>query len=198
MLAITEHRYFNPSVRGLVFLLALMPFVVLGWRVAQQSLGPDPAKVLMHETGDWMLRFLVLTLLATPLRRYGWVRLFRYRRMLGLFLFFYATLHLLVFSQVYVGWSGTVLVEELAERPYVLVGFVAWIILLPLAITSTQGWQRRLKRRWKTLHQWLYVVPILALLHIYWLARSDYGNVLLYGLIFALLLGWRLRKNLSK
>jgi methionine sulfoxide reductase heme-binding subunit len=196
--AITKHKYFNPALRGLVFLLSLVPLALICYRVVQQDLGPDPAKVLMHETGDWMLRFLVLVLLATPLRRYGWGRLSRYRRMLGLFLFFYASLHLLVFAQVYVGWSGQVLLEELSERPYVLVGFVAWLVLLPLAITSTQAWQRRLKRRWKALHQWVYLVPPLAVLHIYWLARSDYGNVLLYGLVFALLLGWRLQKKLSK
>ncbi len=193
--AITEHRYFNPVARVCVFLLALTPFLMLCWSIVQQDLGPDPGKTLMHETGDWMLRILVLVLLATPLRRYGWGRLFQYRRMLGLFLFFYASLHLLVFAQVFVGWSGAILLEELVERPYVLVGFLAWLILVPLAVTSTRGWQRRLKRRWKSLHQGVYVVAVLAVLHIFWLARSDYIDVLVYGAIFALLLGWRFQNK---
>ena len=92
----------------------------------------------MHVTGEWVMRFLVLVLLATPLARYGWPRLARYRRMLGLYVWFYATLHLLVFAQVYIGWSGEQLVEELADRPYVLVGFLAWLTLVPLGITSAR------------------------------------------------------------
>ena len=126
----------NPAIRVLVFLICLVPFLLLVNAVAINSMGPDPAEHLMHVTGEWVMRFLVLVLLATPLARYGWPRLARYRRMLGLYVWFYATLHLLVFAQVYIGWSGEQLVEELADRPYVLVGFLAWLILVPLGITS--------------------------------------------------------------
>ena len=116
-------RNWNPAIRVAVFLACLLPFLALVRAIATNSLGPDPAEHLMHVTGEWVMRFLVLVLLATPLARNGWPRLARYRRMLGLYVWFYATLHLLVFAQVYIGWSGEQLVEELAERPYVLVGF---------------------------------------------------------------------------
>ena len=110
-------RNWNPAIRVAVFLTCLLPFLALARAVASNSLGPDPAEHLMHVTGEWVMRFLVLVLLATPLARNGWPRLARYRRMLGLYVWFYATLHLLVFAQVYIGWSGDQLVEELAERP---------------------------------------------------------------------------------
>ena len=118
--------------------------------------------------------------------------------MLGLFVFFYVTLHLLVFAQVYVGWSGTILWEELSERPYVLVGFAAWLLLLPLAITSTRSMRRRLRQRWKQLHRAIYAVAILATLHLLWLSRSDVGDAVLYGGLFALLLAWRVRHALRR
>ena len=137
-------RNWNPAIRVVVFLACSLPFVALVRAVATNSLGPDPAEHLMHVTGEWVMRFLVLVLLATPLARIGWPRLARYRRMLGLYVWFYATLHLLVFAQVYIGWSGEQLVEELAERPYVLVGFLAWLILVPLGITSAQ----KIRKKW--------------------------------------------------
>lgn len=198
MPGITDHPYFNPGIRVLVFLIGLLPFVGIVWGVAGNSLGPDPAEALMHQTGEWILRFLVLVLLARPLARMGWPRLFRYRRMFGLFMFFYATLHLGVFAQVYIGWSGAILVEELAERPYVVVGFIAWVLLLPLAITSTDGWRRRLRQHWRQVHQLVYPITVLGWLHLLWLSRSDVGQALVYGAIFALLLGWRLRVFVTK
>ena len=145
----------------------------------------------MHVTGEWVLRFLVLVLLATPLARYGWPRLARYRRMLGLYVWFYATLHLLVFAQVYIGWSVEQLIEELAERPYVLVGFLAWLILVPLGITSVHVIRRKMGRNWKRLHRLTYGVAVLGVLHLLWLSRSDVGQPVLYGVIFAVLLVYR-------
>ena len=117
----------------------------------------------------------------------------RYRRMLGLYVWFYATLHLLVFAQVYIGWSGEHLIEELAERPYVLVGFLAWLILVPLGITSAHSIRRKMGRHWRQLHKLIYVVVILGWLHLLWLSRSDVGDAVLYGAIFMLLLLYRLR-----
>ena len=166
--------------------------------VVTNSLGPDPAEHLMHVTGEWVMRFLVLVLLATPLARNGWPRLARYRRMLGLYVWFYATLHLLVFAQVYIGWSGEQLIEELAERPYVLVGFLAWLILVPLGITSAHKIRKKMGRHWRQLHKLTYAVAVLGWLHLLWLSRSDVGDAVVYGVIFALLLGYRLRSVVSR
>ena len=183
----------NPAIRVAVFLACLLPFVALVLAVATNTLGPDPADHLMHVTGEWVMRFLVLVLLATPLARYGWSRLARYRRMLGLYVWFYATLHLLVFAQVYIGWSGEQLIEELAERPYVLVGFLAWLILVPLGITSVSTIRKKMGRYWRQLHKLTYAVAFCGWLHVLWLSRSDIGNAVLYGTIFTLLLLYRLR-----
>ena len=184
-------RSWDPTIRLLVFMVCLVPFLLLVNAVATNSMGPDPAEHLMHVTGEWVMRFLVLVLLATPLARYGWPRLARYRRMLGLYVWFYATLHLLVFAQVYIGWSGEQLVEELADRPYVLVGFLAWLILVPLGITSARVFRKKMGKYWRQIHRLSYVVVILGWLHLFWISRSDVGDALLYGAIFLLLLLYR-------
>ena len=185
-------RNWNPAIRVVVFLACLLPFMALAQAVATNSLGPDPAEHLMHVTGEWVMRFLVLVLLATPLARNGWPRLARYRRMLGLYVWFYATLHLLVFAQVYIGWSGEQLIEELAERPYVLVGFSAWLILVPLGITSAHMIRKKMGRHWRQLHKLTYAVAILGWLHLLWLSRSDLGDAVIYGVLLGVLLAYRL------
>ena len=182
----------NPVVRGGFFILCAAPFLALTNAVITNSLGPDPAEHLMHVTGEWVMRFMVLVLVATPLARWGWPRLARYRRMLGLYAWFYATLHLLVFAQVYIGWSGEILLEELAERPYVLVGFLAWLILVPLGITSANSIRRKLGRNWRKLHKLTYAVAVLGWLHLLWLSRSDVGEAVIYGAVFGFLLLCRL------
>jgi sulfoxide reductase heme-binding subunit YedZ len=151
----------------------------------------------MHVTGELVMRFLVLVLLATPLARYGWPRLARYRRMLGLFVWFYATLHLLVFAQVFIGWSAEELIEELAERPYVLVGFLAWVILVPLSITSAKVIRRKMGRNWRKLHKLTYAVAVLGWLHLLWLSRSDVGDAVVYGLILLILFAHRVRHAMT-
>ena len=181
----------NPAIRVAVFFVCLLPFVTLVKAVATSSLGPDPANHLMHVTGEWVMRFLVLVLLATPLARIGWPRLVRYRRMLGLYVLFYTTLHLLVFAQVFIGWSGEQLIEELADRPYIFVGFLAWLILVPLGITSAGVIRKKMGKYWRQLHKLTYVVVILGWLHLLWISRSDIGDALLYGVIFLLLLLYR-------
>ena len=178
----------NSAIRGVFFVLCLLPFLALTNAVISDSLGPDPAEHLMHVTGEWVMRFLILVLAATPLARWGWPRLARYRRMLGLYAWFYATLHLLVFTQVYIGWSAETLVEELADRPYVLVGFLAWLILVPLGITSANRFRRKMGRYWKKLHRLTYVVAILGWLHVFWLSRSDLRDAVVYGLLIGFLL----------
>ncbi len=177
-----------------VITLCLLPLAQLAFQLAFEDLGPDPAKLLMQSTGEWGLRGLAIVLLAAPLAQRGWRGLFRYRRVLGLSLFFYVSLHFLLFAQVYVDWSGALLVEELKERPYVLVGFSAWLALLPLTLTSTDRSRRALGRRWRQLHRLIYPATVLAWLHLFWLARSDLGEALVYGLAFAALLLWRFRR----
>jgi sulfoxide reductase heme-binding subunit YedZ len=199
----TERSFFsvptswNPVLRGVVFGLCLLPFFALVRAVVLNTLGPDPAEHLMHVTGEWVMRFLVLVLLATPLARHGWPRLARYRRMLGLYVWFYATLHLLVFAQVFIGWSAVQLIEELAERPYVLVGFLAWLMLVPMGITSAHSIRRKMGRHWRTLHRMIYGVVVLGWLHLLWLSRSDVGDAFVYGVIFFWLRIWRLNHRLS-
>ena len=183
-------------IRVGVFTLALLPFIWVSYAAATGGLGPDPAEALMHVTGEWSLRLLALTLLVSPLRAWtGWSLLLKLRRMLGLYAFFYGCIHLLSFLQFYVGWTPAGLLEELVERPYITMGFMAWMLMLPLAITSTRGMQRRLRRNWLRLHRLVYPAAILACLHLLWQARSDIGEALFYIGIFAVLLGWRLRRR---
>ena len=177
--------------------LCLAPLANMSYQLMSGQLDPDPAKRLMQGTGEWALRGLAITLLATPLVQYGWRSLFQYRRMIGLTVFLYVSLHLLLFAQVYVGWELELLLEELNERPYVLVGFAAWCMLVPLAMTSFSNARRRLGRYWRQLHRLIYPATILAWFHLFWLSRSDVGEALAYGAIFSALLGWRLRRSLA-
>ncbi|MFC1578836.1 sulfite oxidase heme-binding subunit YedZ [Pseudomonadota bacterium] len=184
-------------LRLAVFLLCLLPFGWLLYAAGSGALGADPAETIMHFTGEWSLRLLVLTLLVSPLRQWtGWRWLFRLRRMLGLYTFFYACIHLAAFCHFYIGWTIALLLEELAERPYITVGFGAWLLMLPLAVTSTRAMQRRLGRNWPRLHRAVYGVAVLASCHLLWQARSDLGEALTYMAVFTLLLGWRLRRYL--
>ncbi|GHD37714.1 sulfite oxidase heme-binding subunit YedZ [Parahalioglobus pacificus] len=177
----------------LLFLAALAPFLWLVFLAQGGGLGPDPARELMHFTGEWALYLLAFTLCLTPMRRLGlWSRALRYRRMMGMFAFFYGCLHLLGFAQLYVGWSGALIAEELLERPYILAGFLGWLFMLPLAITSTRGWQRRLGRKWVSLHKLVYPAAIAGVVHVFWQARSDIGEALLYVAIVTVLLAYRL------
>jgi sulfoxide reductase heme-binding subunit YedZ len=178
--------------KPLVFCLGLVPLWLLFYGAVSNQLGPDPAESLMHATGEWAMRLLILTLSISPLRLWtGKTELLRLRRMLGLYTFFYACLHLFLFLHFYLGWLPAVLWEELRERPYITVGFTAWLIMLPLALTSTAAMQRRLRRNWQRLHRGIYPVAVLVSLHMLWQARSDLGEALLYTTIFAALLCWR-------
>ena len=182
-------------LRSGVFIACLLPFVWLSYAVVANTLGPDPAEAIMHITGEWSLRILALTLLISPLRKWtGWTPWLKLRRMMGLYAFFYACVHLMSFLQFFVGWTPAGVWEELAERPYITMGFAAWLLMLPLAITSTRGMQRRLRRRWQQLHRLIYPVAVFACLHLLWQARSDIGEALAYIALFALLLAWRLRR----
>jgi sulfoxide reductase heme-binding subunit YedZ len=163
------------------------------------TLGPDPAETIMHITGEWSARMLLLTLLISPLRQWtGWRLLTKLRRMLGLYAFSYALIHLATFGHFYLGWSAQLLAEELAERPYITMGFGALLMLLPLAVTSTKAMQRRLGRNWQRLHRLIYVAAVLVCVHILWQLRSDAGEAIVYITLFVALLGWRLARFNSK
>jgi len=182
-------------IRGAAFLVCALPFASLLYFAGTGTLGPDPAEQVMHITGEWSLRLLIVTLLVSPVRAWtGWSVLLRMRRMFGLYTFFYASIHLVAFLQLFTGWDAQTFIEEVIERPYVTVGFAAWALFLPLAVTSTRRFQRRLGRNWARLHQLVYPAAVLACVHLIWLARSDLGEALVHSAVVALLLAWRVRR----
>ncbi len=179
--------------KPLAFLLCLVPLGLLIWDALQNELGTDPVAQLEHRSGLWALRLLLITLAVTPLRRLtGWNKAVRYRRMLGLFAFFYATVHLAVYLFVDLGGYWTDIFEQIAKKPFVTVGFAAWLLLIPLAATSTQKMIRRLGRRWQQLHRLVYVAALLGVLHFLWLVKADIREPLAYFAVFAVLMLWRL------
>ena len=183
----------QPWLKPLVFVLCLLPLALLGWDGYMDRLGANPIETITHATGDWTLRFLLVALLMTPLRRgFGWAWPIRIRRMLGLFAFFYATLHLFTYLWLdqFFDWGEIVL--DVLDRPFITVGMLAYVLLLPLAATSNRYMTRRLGRRWKALHRLAYVVPALGVLHFWWLVKADVREPLLYGVLLALLLILRL------
>lgn len=187
------HRPIPLLGKPLVFAASLLPLAWVVWLGWQDQLGANPVETLSHHTGDWSLRFLLLTLAVTPLRRLtGWNRLQQFRRMLGLFAFFYVCLHFgvyLIFDQFF---DLASIVEDVAKRPYITVGFTAWLLLIPLAVTSTNGMIKRLGRHWRRLHQLVYPIGALGVLHYLWLVKADLAEPLLYGGVLVVLLGYRL------
>jgi sulfoxide reductase heme-binding subunit YedZ len=177
-----------------VFLLCLVPFGILVWRALTGNLGPNQVETLQHTTGDWTLRFLVLTLCITPFRKLLKLPdLIRFRRMLGLFAFFYACLHFLTYLGPDQSFDLAAMWKDVYKRPFITVGFTAFILLIPLALTSTAGWIRRLGgRRWQMLHRLIYISAICGVIHYYWLVKSAVLRPLTYGAIVAALLLWRL------
>jgi sulfoxide reductase heme-binding subunit YedZ len=157
------------------------------------ALGADPVAAVEHFLGLWALRLLLVTLAVTPLRQLtGLTVVLRFRRLLGLYAFAYATLHFAAYLVLDLRGYWTQIFEEIVERPYITVGFLAWLLLVPLAITSTRNAMRRLGRRWAQLHRLVYAAAVLAVLHFWWLVKSDIREPALYAAILALLLGWRL------
>ena len=186
------------AVKTTVFLACLIP---LGWLVygaLANALGANPVKAIIHGTGVWALRLLLLTLLATPLRRMlGWAWPVAVRRMLGLFAFFYAVLHLFTYLLLDQSFDWPAIGHDVVKRPFITVGMLAFALLVPLAATSTNAMARRLGKNWKRLHRLAYVVPVLGVVHYYWLVKADVRAPLVYGVLVAVLLGWRLRNRFA-
>jgi len=178
--------------KPLIFFLALLPFLALVVGIIDQDLGADPQKYVVHKTGEWALRFLLITLSITPFRRwFKMPQLIKFRRMMGLFVMFYATLHLTSYYLLLLEGDILNVVEDIVERPYITVGFTAWLLLIPLTITSTNKMMRRLGKKWIKLHRLVYWIMGLGLLHFIWLIKSDLNEPVLYVLIAAVLGGYR-------
>ena len=185
-----------PLAKPLVFVLCLLPLAWLVFGAINDQLGANPAEALIRSLGDWTLRFLCLTLAVTPLRvRTRTPQLARYRRMLGLFTFFYACLHLLAYGWLDMGLDVADIGRDILKRPFILVGFACWLLLLPLAATSFNRAVRWLGgRQWQALHRLAYVIAPLALLHFFWMksGKNDFAEVAVYALVIAALLLERL------
>lgn len=192
---VTARRLAGP----LVLLLVLLPALDLARRTIVGDLGTDPVETLAQSTGIWALRFLLLALLVTPLRQaLGWHGLARHRRALGVAAFGYATLHLVVYVAIDQGLALDFIVEDVVEHPWVLIGVLTWLLLLPLAVTSTGGWIRRLGgARWRALHRLAYVCAIGGAAHYYLAVKQDVRAPLVYALVVLLLLGARARGRLA-
>ncbi len=185
----------HPVVKPLLFALALLPFAFLAWGAFNDRLGANPAETLIRESGDWALRFLCLTLAITPVRVVlGLPPLVRLRRMAGLFTYFYGALHLLTYAWFDMGFEAAVIVRDIAKRPFILVGFLSFVLLTPLAATSFNRAVKALgARRWQALHKTVYLIAGLVLLHFFWMraGKNDFNEVAAYAAILTVLLGWR-------
>ena len=191
----------HPLAKPLVFVLCLLPLAWLVFGAINDQLGANPAEALIRSLGDWTLRFLCLTLAVTPLRvRTRTPQLARYRRMLGLFTFFYACLHLLAYGWLDMGLDMADIGRDILKRPFILVGFACWLLLLPLAATSFNRAVRWLGgRQWQALHRLVYVIAPLALLHFFWMraGKNDFAEVMVYAAIIGVLLLERLFRYLK-
>ena len=178
-------KYFKPSI----FILSTIPFLFITYKIFFNKLGPEPVKEITHFTGEWTLIFICLTLAMSPLKKLTnlnfWVK---GRRMLGLFVFFYASLHLLTYVGIDYRFSWQPIFDDVVKKKYIFVGFAAWILLIPLTITSSQKMMLLLKQNWKKLHRLIYVIAILGSLHFIWLSKTIYFKPLIYFLIITILL----------
>lgn len=185
----TWRRALQPAV----FVLCAAPFLLLLWDAARGDLGANPVEAITHRTGRWGLRFLLITLAVTPVRLLtGWNALIRHRRMLGLYAFFYVTLHFLTYIVLDQFFGFAYIIEDIAERPYITVGFTSWLLLVPLALTSTDASIRRLGKRWGKLHRLVYVAAAGGVFHFLWLVKADLRRPVLYGSVLVVLLTLRL------
>jgi len=192
----------HPAAKPILFTACLLPFVWLFYGALTNQLGANPAEALIRATGEWTLRFICIVLLLTPLRTISHTpALARFRRMLGLFVYFYVVIHLLSYSWFDMGFDLTEIVKDIIKRPFILVGFLAFLLLTLLAATSFNAAIKALgAKRWQLLHKLVYVISGLGLLHFFWMraGKNDFAEVFVYAAIIALLLGWRVRHFLIK
>tara|TARA_B100000609_G_C17092412_1_gene370042 strand:+ start:273 stop:857 length:585 start_codon:yes stop_codon:yes gene_type:complete len=185
--------YFKPSI----FILSIIPFLIITYKIFLNKLGPEPVKEITHFTGEWTLIFICLTLSMSPLKRFTnftfWIKI---RRMLGLFVFFYATLHMLTYVIVDYRFDWNQILDDVVKKKYIFVGFAAWVLLIPLVLTSSQKMIRTLKQNWKKLHRLIYIIAVFGSLHFIWLSKTIYFKPLIYFLIITFLL--ILRINIKK
>jgi methionine sulfoxide reductase heme-binding subunit len=192
----------HPAAKPVVFVLALLPFAWLFYGALTNNLGANPAEYLDRATGDWTLRLLCITLAVTPVRvTLGLPALARFRRMLGLFTYFYVVLHLVAYSWFDQGFDFGEIAKDIAKRPFILVGFTCFVLLTPLAATSFNRAVKALGvKRWQALHKLVYVIAPLGILHFFWMraGKHNFAEVAVYAAIVAALLGWRFKEYLRK
>ena len=176
-------------VKVLLLALCLVPLVWLGWRGWNQDLTANPIEFITHFTGDWTIRFLLFTLAITPLRKLlNLPDLIKFRRMLGLFAFFYGTLHFTTYIWLDKFFDVPEMLHDVAKRPFITAGFTSFVLMIPLAITSTKGWIRRLGKRWQLLHRLVYISAVAGAVHYYWLVKSAVQRPIFYGVLVAIAL----------
>ena len=187
-------KYFKPSV----FFLSIIPFFIIFYKIFFNKLGPEPIKEITHHTGEWTLLFLIFTLSMTPLKRFTnssiWISV---RRMLGLFAFFYASLHMLTYIGLDYRFDINAISKDILTKRFIFVGFAAWLLLVALALTSSKKMMILLKQYWKKLHRLIYLISILGVTHFLWLVKKDMSEPLIYLFIILFLLGLRVRLNKS-
>ena len=190
----------HPAAKPLLFAICLLPFAWLFHGASTNTLGANPAEALIRSTGDWTLRFLCITLAVTPLRQWtAQPALARFRRMLGLFTFFYVVLHFLSYSWLDMGFDLQAIVKDIPKRPFALVGFSGFLLMIPLAATSFNRAVKALgAKRWQALHKTVYAIVLLGLLHFFWMraAKNNFAEVAVYAVVVAVLLGWRVKQRI--
>ena len=182
-------KYYKPSI----FFLSLIPFFIIIYKIYFNQLGPEPVKEITHHTGEWTLIFICLTLAMTPLKRLTNLNIWiQFRRMLGLFVFFYASIHLLTYVGIDYRFEWEPIFDDVIKKKYIFIGFSAWLLLIPLAITSSQKMMKLLKHNWKKIHKLIYVIAIFGALHYIWLSKTIFFKPLIFAIIILILLMLRL------
>ena len=183
-------KYLKPGV----FILSLIPFLIITYKIFFDRLGPEPVKEITHHTGEWTLIFIVLTLAMTPIKRITksniWIS---FRRMLGLFVFFYATIHLMTYVVIDYRFDWQQIYDDVLKKKYIFIGFSAWLLLIPLAATSSQKMTKLLKQNWKKLHKLIYIIAIFGSLHYIWLSKTIFFKPLIFLVIILVLLASRIK-----
>ena len=183
-------KYFKPSV----FILSTVPFIIITYKIFLNKLGPEPIKEITHHTGEWTLLFIIFTLAMSPLKQITnmniWISI---RRMLGLFVFFYASLHMLTYVGLDYRFDINEISKDILTKRFIFVGFAAWLLLIPLALTSSKKMMNILKHYWKKIHRLIYLIALLGVTHFIWLVKKDITEPLIYLLIILFLLAFRVR-----